>query len=505
MFVLGAKVSFAEESVNITITVSCEPGQVLVGESCQYGYVTPTPSVYNTTPGSNIELSYDTNLKYCGYKVSDQNNRVDWEDIDGGSYLEYTGQQLNEIQGTWYTDVTPFSYIASSQEGSYSFDVYCFDPDANVLLDSNFTVNVSNPGINLTGTSWQNWIGGGREAVWVNENVSNNMIVYPNANYKLSWDSTSMSSCKLDNVAVATSGSKNDLTASVSSWSKTHIFECTSLSGATVSKNLIVSVPPKPTGGSGSCDASGTSGSFSWTAPAGYNTFYTRIADETGSLVTSDGWNDNFVGTTKTFTATPGKTYSWWVQSKSANTAWSEEVSGVINCPIPQAVSYTITSSSSSGGSISPSGSSAVTSGESKTFSYSPSNGYFLSSLTVDGLSKSTTEYFSSYTFSNVSSDHSIGVSFSQTIVEECSNGATNYPQCTLICTEECPNGAKDFPTCNLCVGGAIVDINTPCPPVKQCLDGLDNDKDGKLDLLDPDCVGPNDDTEGKGFIYKEN
>jgi hypothetical protein len=327
------------------------------------------------------------------------------------------------------------------------------------------------------------------------------MIVYTGANYQLSWSATSMNSCKLDNVSVALSGVKNDYTAGVGGWSKVHGLDCISSTGETLSKDLIVSVPPNPTNGSGSCSLDGTSGSFSWTAPTGYNTFYTRLADDTGSLTSSDGWNDNFVGTTKTFTATPGKTYNWWVHSKSANGAWSDDLGGVINCPVS---SYTISAISSSGGSISPSGSVVVNTGENKTFSYSPSSGYFLSSLLVDGVIKNITEFPNSYTFSNVSSNHEIYVSFSETN-NTCSNGATNYPLCTLICKEECSNGAANYPECTLCRGGLIVKECEVCPPVKECLDGLDNDKDGKLDLEDTDCVGKDDDTEGKGFIYKEN
>lgn len=33
-------------------------------------------------------------------------------------------------------------------------------------------------------------------------------------------------------------------------------------------------------------------------------------------------------------------------------------------------------------------------------------------------------------------------------------------------------------------------------PPTKQCIDGADNDSDGKIDLVDPGCAGANDDSE---------
>ncbi len=70
---------------------------------------------------------------------------------------------------------------------------------------------------------------------------------------------------------------------------------------------------------------------------------------------------------------------------------------------------YTITSSAGTGGTISPSGSASVTSGSSKSYTITANTGYIISNVVVDGLSKGAV---SSYTFSNVTSAHSISVTF---------------------------------------------------------------------------------------------
>ena len=70
---------------------------------------------------------------------------------------------------------------------------------------------------------------------------------------------------------------------------------------------------------------------------------------------------------------------------------------------------YTITSSSTDGGTISPSGAYVVAEGDSTTFVMTANDGYHLSSLTVDGVSVSTP---GRYTFTDVRSDHTIAAVF---------------------------------------------------------------------------------------------
>jgi hypothetical protein len=70
---------------------------------------------------------------------------------------------------------------------------------------------------------------------------------------------------------------------------------------------------------------------------------------------------------------------------------------------------YTISASAGSNGSISPAGNSSVAPGGSKTFTISPSSGYAIQDVSVDG---SSVGAVGSYTFSDVSGNHSIAVTF---------------------------------------------------------------------------------------------
>lgn len=70
---------------------------------------------------------------------------------------------------------------------------------------------------------------------------------------------------------------------------------------------------------------------------------------------------------------------------------------------------YTITASAGTGGSIAPSGTTSVQQGGSKSYAISAAAGYTLAGVTVDGASVGV---LSSYTFTNVTANHSISASF---------------------------------------------------------------------------------------------
>jgi hypothetical protein len=70
---------------------------------------------------------------------------------------------------------------------------------------------------------------------------------------------------------------------------------------------------------------------------------------------------------------------------------------------------YIITASSGTGGSISPSGRVSSAAGSSKTFIIKPNKNYSISSVTVDGNSLGV---ISSYTFTNISANHTIKATF---------------------------------------------------------------------------------------------
>src|SRR3989344_8432518 len=73
------------------------------------------------------------------------------------------------------------------------------------------------------------------------------------------------------------------------------------------------------------------------------------------------------------------------------------------------AANHTITASASAGGTIFPFGNVSVADGANKTFFLTPNSGYVIDTLTVDGSSVSVA---SSYTFTNVTTNHTIAVAF---------------------------------------------------------------------------------------------
>lgn len=89
---------------------------------------------------------------------------------------------------------------------------------------------------------------------------------------------------------------------------------------------------------------------------------------------------------------------------------------------------YAITSSTGSGGTISPSGTTFVNYGSNQTYTMTPNAGYSISQVTVDGINQGT---IGSYIFSNVQATHSISVSFSQivyTIAASAGSGGSISP-----------------------------------------------------------------------------
>jgi len=89
---------------------------------------------------------------------------------------------------------------------------------------------------------------------------------------------------------------------------------------------------------------------------------------------------------------------------------------------------YSITASAGAGGTISPAGTVSVTSGSSQSYTITPSTGYKIAAVTVDGVSKGA---LSTYSFSNVTANHTIAASFTAStigkVVFAANAGAAQY------------------------------------------------------------------------------
>jgi len=133
-----------------------------------------------------------------------------------------------------------------------------------------------------------------------------------------------------------------------------------------------------------------------------------------GSLVVNYGGSQSY-----TITANTGYSVSSVdVDGSSVGAVTSYQFSNVqdnhtITATFALLAQFTITSSAGSGGSISPLGATQVTQGGSQVYTISPSTGYQVSDVLVDGVS---VEAVSSYTFSSVQDNHTIVASFTQTV-----------------------------------------------------------------------------------------
>lgn len=95
-----------------------------------------------------------------------------------------------------------------------------------------------------------------------------------------------------------------------------------------------------------------------------------------------------------------------WIE----NYAWKS--GDATNLNLQAEVNYTIAASAGTGGTITPSGNVSVPLGGSKTFTIAADSGYAIADVTVDGASKGA---ITTYTFSNVTANHTIAASFQRT------------------------------------------------------------------------------------------
>ena len=89
--------------------------------------------------------------------------------------------------------------------------------------------------------------------------------------------------------------------------------------------------------------------------------------------------------------------------------------SGTLRMVQSAILTYTITASAGTGGTITPSGSISVASGSSQAFTFTPSTGYRIADLLVDGVSAGP---FGTYTFAHVTADHTIAAVFAKAVPE---------------------------------------------------------------------------------------
>ena len=145
----------------------------------------------------------------------------------------------------------------------------------------------------------------------------------------------------------------------------------------------------------------------------------TAGVDFGSGTISSDGETTVAGGSSKTYTITPDVGYvigELYVDGDLVTSASSYTFSNVAanhNILVSFTLGFTITAGVNSGpGSISSSGVSALASGSNKTYTFTPNANSFVSDVLIDGVSIGA---YYTYTFSNVTSDHTVYVEFEAT------------------------------------------------------------------------------------------
>ena len=135
-----------------------------------------------------------------------------------------------------------------------------------------------------------------------------------------------------------------------------------------------------------------------------------------GGSISPNGTVKVKYGEDKTFTITPNEGYE--IQSVTVDGQNKGKITSYTFEDVKEAHSisasfvkkqFNITASAGAGGSISPNGTSTVSYGDSKTFTITPTQGYKVKSVVVDGTNKGE---LTTYTFNNVKGTHTISVTF---------------------------------------------------------------------------------------------
>jgi hypothetical protein len=163
------------------------------------------------------------------------------------------------------------------------------------------------------------------------------------------------------------------------------------------------------------------------------------VTANTGTLV----WNGNTgtasypYGTSVTLTASANTSsiFSGWTGCDSVNgSQCTVNINTAMSVSATFAIkTFTITASAGANGSINPSGTVTVNYGANQTFTFTPNTGYYISAVTVDSTPVGLPN---SYTFYNVTQNHTIAVSFalgSYTITASAGIGGTIASGGTIV------------------------------------------------------------------------
>jgi len=330
----------------------------------------------------------------------------------GGSYTSGTVVTLTE------TPIASYKFVNWSGDATGSGSSTAVTMNSNKNVTANFAINTytltytAGPGGTISGTTSQTVSYGGSGTA---------VTAVPNTGYYfVNWSDGKTANPRTDtnvtvNIFVTATFAINYYTVTFKDWNGTVLKTQSVAYGGSAT-------PPANPARTGYTFA-GWSGSYTnvtsdrtITATYTINTYTITASAGTGGSISPSGTIVVNYGSSKAFTITASTGYnisSVTVDGSSVGAVSSYTFSNVTSNHTINATfainTYTITASAGTGGSISPSGSIVVNYGSSKSFSITPSTGYHIASVVVDGSNKGA---ISSYTFTNVTSNHTINAAF---------------------------------------------------------------------------------------------
>ena len=156
-------------------------------------------------------------------------------------------------------------------------------------------------------------------------------------------------------------------------------------------------------------------------------TYTVTLTAGAGGSINPSGTQTVNSGNNLTFTVTPNNCYTITsvtvngaavsLNANNSYTITNIQQNTTVNATFAEADAFQITASATGHGTVSPSGTYEVGCGENVTYTITPEEGYRIANVVVDGVSKGA---IATYTFSNVSANHTLVATFVEESAEVC-------------------------------------------------------------------------------------
>jgi hypothetical protein len=380
------------------------------------GSITPSGTVI-INQGSNQTFNITPNT---GYRIS--NVLVDNNSIGAVSTYTFSNIIANHTISASFALIPIYTITTSSGAGG------SINPSGNVSViegaNSTFTIT-PNSGYYITNVLADN-VSVGSGSTYTFSNVTANHTI--SATFALSTFSITSST--------GSGGSISPLGTVTVNYGASSTFSITPNAGYIISS---VRVDNVSVGAVSSYTFSNVTSSHTIAAAFTPITYTVTSSAGAGGSISPSGSVSAAYGTNRTFSITPNSGYyisdvrvdNVSVGAVSSYTFNSITANHTISATFAL-YTYAITASAGAGGSITPTGTSTMNWGTSQTYSITPNTGFNISDVRVDNISIGAV---SSYTFSNLASNHTISATFSQltyTITGSYSTGGSITPAGTI-------------------------------------------------------------------------